>query len=304
MGTIVPPLLVHYRPKWNLLQNTAFKYFQGIGAGLVIGVAFIHSFTEGTSGLSSESSGWPDYPWGGFFAMVGLLSTWSCEAFISVYMEHIRNKSSQTQLNQVSNESDDVELTTMKHKHEKHHDDKAKDEHCDHALEEIFSPNNPVIHDHTTMLILLFGLTFHSVFVGFAIGLGNELDLFIAILAHQFLEALALGFHLAKSYSTTIRPSIFLVLTPVIVFTLSAPIGTAIGIGVSSSICASDTTFSIVSGIFNSLSAGILIYVGTVHMIKEEFSKSDILSHPLKAFLFWLGVLTGSALMSIIGIWA
>lgn len=48
--------------------------------------------------------------------------------------------------------------------------------------------------------MLLFGLTFHSLFVGIALGVaGDDVSLFLAILFHQFFEGLALGARVARA---------------------------------------------------------------------------------------------------------
>lgn len=156
------------------------------------------------------------------------------------------------------------------------------------------------VKNYSALFILLFGLTFHSIFVGFAIGLANERALFIAVLAHQFFEALALGFHIVKAQLR----SLWVVCVLVLVFSASAPVGTGIGIGIASSICDDPATYTLVEGIFNSLAAGILLYVGCVHMIAENFSKPDVIENWKVAMLCWLGVILGAVLMAILGIWA
>jgi zinc transporter 1/2/3 len=53
---------------------------------------------------------------------------------------------------------------------------------------------------YTELYVLLFGLSFHSIFVGIALGIsGNDWGLFAAIIFHQFFEGLALGARVARA---------------------------------------------------------------------------------------------------------
>lgn len=53
---------------------------------------------------------------------------------------------------------------------------------------------------YTELYVLLFGLSFHSLFVGITLGVsGNDWGLFAAILFHQFFEGLALGARVARA---------------------------------------------------------------------------------------------------------
>lgn len=288
-GCLAPTLIQRFFPRIDVLHHPFFRFCQGLAAGFVVGVALVHSFPDAVDDLGSEEAGLPDYAWGGLFALLGLLGTWTCEAFIAVYLQT-------TAGGHHDHKPDDaVELGEMGQSAPK-----KEEGHCDHALEEVISREQQT-KNYSSMIILLFGLTFHSVFVGFAIGLSEERNLFIAVLCHQFFEALAIGFHMVRA--RTIKKPFFALLL-ILIFSTSAPIGTGIGIGVSVSICQSPGTFAIVAGVFNALAAGILIYVASVHMIAEEASKPDVLKSRVKAFLLWLGVVIGMAIMSVIGIWA
>ena len=306
-GTLCPAVIQKLRPKWDVLKHPCFKFCQGMAGGFVIAVALVHAFPEGSNALENEDIGLPDYAWGGLFALLGLLATWTCEAFITLYLknkksghghghDHDHDHSSQD-----LESRDEVELTEVTAaKLAAKEQEKQNDAHCDHALEKVISMEISS-KDYSALLILLFGLTFHSVFVGFAVGLNNDRNLFIAVLCHQFFEAMAIGFHILR---TRAFKNLWYLALIVGVFSLSAPVGSGIGIGVSATICNDTTTFDLVSGIFETVAAGILIYVGCVHMLAEEFSKPEVLNNWLTAALFWLGVVIGMTLMSIIGIWA
>ena len=56
-----------------------------------------------------------------------------------------------------------------------------------------------------------------------------------------------------------------------LLYGITTPIGIAIGLGVRTSYNPDSTTPSIVSGILDSLSAGVLIYTGLVEVSKQPF---------------------------------
>jgi len=88
-----------------------------------------------------------------------------------------------------------------------------------------------------------------------------------------------------------------------VAFALAAPIGTAIGIAIQRAVQRDQFTYSITDGTFQALSGGILIYVGLVHMLKEELERKELERKDLRVAIF-LGFLLGAATMAIIGIWA
>jgi zinc transporter ZupT len=187
--------------------------------------------------------------------------------------------------------------------HEKPHAHKHKrrDVEADNSDSDESSEEDPDqwIKFYTEMYSLLFGLTFHSFFVGFALGLESEdLGLLIAILAHQFFEAISLGTRVARA---GVKRGWQILLIDLI-FSLAAPVGTAIGMGVQSTILDQPKTYDIVQGCFNGFSAGILIYVGILHLMVEEMERAA--NNRFHQFLTYVGIAAGATMMSILAIWA
>jgi len=154
---------------------------------------------------------------------------------------------------------------------------------------------------YTEMCILLFGLSFHSFFVGLALGINsNDLALLIAIIAHQFFEGLGLGFRIAKAALPKSWQSIILELC----FAISAPVGMAAGIGIQNALQSGSTTLLIVQGVAAAFSAGILIMVGLVHMLQEEMTKPEVIARPALQNAMICGLIVGATILTIIAIWA
>ncbi|KAK1326284.1 Zinc transporter 9 [Acorus calamus] len=104
------------------------------------------------------------------------------------------------------------------------------------------------------------GVVVHSVIIGISLGASETPStirpLVAALSFHQFFEGLSLGGCIvqAKFKAKAITAmSLF--------FSLTTPVGIAIGIGIASNYNDNSPTALIVEGILNSFSAGILIYM-------------------------------------------
>eukprot|EP00026_Physarum_polycephalum_P006792 Phypoly_transcript_06844.p1 GENE.Phypoly_transcript_06844~~Phypoly_transcript_06844.p1 ORF type:complete len:426 (+),score=90.17 Phypoly_transcript_06844:126-1403(+) len=161
--------------------------------------------------------------------------------------------------------------------------------------------NDAQIGYYTELYVLLFGLSFHSLFVGIALGVsGNDWGLFAAIIFHQFFEGLALGARVARAGFKK-KAHIWLL---DVVYSLAIPVGIAIGIGIQSAISHDDFIYNIVNGVFQGLSGGVLIYVALIHMMKEEMERPEFKAGGPLLYIMYTGFLIGAGCMAVIGIWA
>ncbi|KAJ5574254.1 Zinc/iron permease fungal/plant [Penicillium hispanicum] len=158
----------------------------------------------------------------------------------------------------------------------------------------------------TSLFILEFGIVFHSVFIGLTLAVsGSEFTtLYIVLVFHQTFEGLGLGSRLAmlpwprsKRYTPYYLG---------IAFGISTPIAIAIGLGVRQSYPPTGRTTLIVNGVFDSISAGILIYTALVELMAHEFMfSSSMRKAPIRdVLLAFLLLCMGAALMALLGKWA
>lgn len=89
-----------------------------------------------------------------------------------------------------------------------------------------------------------------------------------------------------------------------IFFSLTTPVGAAIGIAISSSYNENSPPALVVEGTFNGLADGILIYMALVDLLAEDFMNPRVQTN-LKIQL-WVNVslLLGAGCMSLLGRWA
>ncbi|KAF9915644.1 high-affinity Zn(2+) transporter zrt1 [Lobosporangium transversale] len=153
--------------------------------------------------------------------------------------------------------------------------------------------------------ILEAGIAAHSVIVGISLGVssGTEfLGLLAALAFHQFFEGFALGARIADLEFEKTYTHYLLAL----VFSLTMPIGAAIGIGISSSYNPYSASTILIEGIFDAISTGILLYMGYVNLLAVEFNMNGEIrkeSTKVKSMCF-ISLWTGVAAMAIIGVYA
>ncbi|KAK8108526.1 plasma membrane low affinity zinc ion protein [Apiospora sp. TS-2023a] len=158
----------------------------------------------------------------------------------------------------------------------------------------------------TAIFILEFGVIFHSIFIGLTLAVaGDEFDiLYIVLVFHQTFEGLGLGARLAtaswpkaKSYMPYLLAGLY---------AISTPIAIAVGLGVRQTLSPSSPTTLIVNGVFDSISAGILLYTGLVELLAHEFMfNPDMQKAGLRIKLLALGCIAlGAGLMALLGKWA
>lgn len=163
-------------------------------------------------------------------------------------------------------------------------------------------------HNHKVSTYLLeFGIAMHSVLIGLALGTeegSTFIALFIALCFHQFFEAIALGAQISKLETKSVIPAIAMV----IFFSITTPIGTAIGIAVRSNNFNPKSLAALITiGVLDSVAGGILIYVALVNLIAGEMGPNAHEFFALKKrfkFLYFAALYLGAALMAVIGRWA
>lgn len=158
----------------------------------------------------------------------------------------------------------------------------------------------------TAIFILEFGVVFHSIFIGLTLAVaGAEFNtLFVVLVFHQTFEGLGLGSRLAVTpWPKSKRWTPYVM---ALAYGLSTPIALAVGLGVRGTYLPGSQTSLIVNGIFDSISAGILIYTGLVELMAHEFMFSEVMRKaPIKVVLSAFAMMClGAGLMALLGKWA
>lgn len=285
------------------------KYF---GSGVIIATAFIHLLGPAEEALTNPCLTGPiaEYSWVEGIILMTIVAMFFVELMVMRYSRfgagpgHNGEDHFQTPI--------DTAEPMVEENQQKSH--VPGEDHLGHSREHKDADHpgkdTAAIEDYTAQLtsifILEFGIIFHSVFIGLTLAVSGEefTTLYIVLVFHQTFEGLGLGSRLAQiPWPTSKR------LTPYflgLAYGLSTPIAIAIGLSVRQSYPPEGRTTLIVNGVFDSISAGILIYTALVELMAHEFMFSRSMRrapiHDVLAAFFLLCL--GAGLMALLGKWA
>ncbi|XP_002969921.2 zinc transporter 4, chloroplastic isoform X2 [Selaginella moellendorffii] len=163
--------------------------------------------------------------------------------------------------------------------------------------------------EHTTIRhvvisqVLELGIVTHSVIIGLSLGVSQSpctiRPLLAALSFHQFFEGFALGGCISqagfKSWSSSCMAFFFSVTTP---------LGIGMGMGISEIYKANSPKALIMEGFFNSVSAGILVYMSLVDLIAADFISKRMRCDRRLQLMSYLALFTGALAMSSLALWA
>ncbi len=296
------------------------RYF---GSGVIIATAFIHlldpAYTEiGPASCVGLTGGWASYSWPPAIALAAAMTTFLLD-FVAEYYVQMR-------YNLPHNEAQ-VEATITTNgqvTHQQLHSgdmndmaERGRNDSKDHKgysdlgeLQKLSGDSQETELLFQTQiaafLILEFGVLFHSVFIGLNLGVAGADDfktLFPVLVFHQSFEGLGIGARL----SAIPFPSRFSWGPWVLcaAYGLTTPIAIAIGLGLRSTYDNSSFTANVVNGLFDSISAGILMYTGFVEMIARDFLFNPERTNKKSRLTFMLVCLfLGAGIMALLGKWA
>ena len=153
-------------------------------------------------------------------------------------------------------------------------------------------------------MILEFGVIFHSVIIGLNLGVaGSEFSILYPVLVfHQSFEGMGIG---ARMSAIPFKHDSILPWILCAAYGLTTPTAIAIGIGLRTTYNPGSFTAQVISGVFDSTSAGILIYTGLVELLARDFLFNPLRTKDNKRIIFMLScVFAGVGLMAVLGKWA
>lgn len=153
------------------------------------------------------------------------------------------------------------------------------------------------------MQVLELGIVVHSVIIGISLGASQSAKtirpLVAALTFHQLFEGMGLGGCISQAKFQTKA-----IIIMVGFFSLTTPVGIAIGIGISEIYNENSPTALIVEGILNSASAGILIYMALVDLLAADFMNPKMQASFTLQLGSNLSLLLGAGSMSLLAKWA
>ncbi|XP_034683928.1 zinc transporter 4, chloroplastic-like isoform X2 [Vitis riparia] len=285
---------------------------------------------------------WSKFPFSGFFAMVSALATLVVDFVGTQYYERKQERTQASEARVRPSDSDGIvpfieakdsngkvfgeeegggmHIVGM-HAHAAHHrhNHPQGEESCDgrrgghdhshghghshgFGLEDGDDEDGGIRHVVVSQVLEL-GIISHSVIIGLSLGVSQSpctiRPLIAALSFHQFFEGFALGGCISqaqfKTLSTTLMACFFAITTPA---------GIAFGTAISSSYNPDSPRALVIEGVFDCVSAGILIYMALVDLIAADFLSKRMKCNVRLQVLSYLMLFLGAGMMSALAIWA
>lgn len=297
LGKVVPAL----RPEKDI-----FFIVKAFAAGVILATGFIHvlpdAFDHLTDPCLTETGKAWEFPFTGFVAMMSAIVTLMIDTFATSYYKG-KNDNGNAMAGRttvdVDNEKEGSGGGIHVHTHATHghaHGSSA-------ALSSNESGLAELIRHRVISQVLELGIVVHSVIIGISLGVSEDIStirpLVAALTFHQFFEGMGLG-----GCITQARFKCRAVIIMALFFSLTTPVGIAIGIGVKNSYKENSPRALAVEGILNAASAGILIYMALVDLLSADFMNPKMQSNRKLQLGANASLLLGAGFMSLLAKWA
>jgi len=287
---ILLPLIAKHKPGWRT-SGYFFAVGKHIGTGVLLALGFIHLLGPAVEQLANECLGapWTEYPFGMLFALVATLTMHMIEVIAHVaFIPDDANDEENDIAHEFNNSQVHLSSTISMQTHTSGHV---------HGI---------LLHTKAertiSAYILEFGLAIHSVIIGITVGVAADAELAALIPAlcfHQLFEGIALGSLLAEVDFSSAKEFIL-----ALIFSLSSPVGIAIGVGIHASYDENSATANIVQGTFDAVSAGIIFYIAFAQMLAQEFPKDfEASKGTMRKIILFAGLWIGAGILAFFGIW-
>ncbi|KAG8742223.1 high-affinity Zn(2+) transporter zrt1 [Ceratobasidium sp. 423] len=315
LGAIFP--ILASRLRFLNVHKSIFDGAKYFGSGVIISTAFIHLLAPAVGQLGSNCLHgiWEEYPWAPAIAMIAVFVIFFIELAayrwgtakldalgVKAYDNHGHAHDSAGRHGAHGPETTEQGVTNPEKMDNQSNSELGSHQH-------ITRPH-PMTHSALAQLlgvaVLEFGVVFHSVLIGMTLAVDEDfIIIFVVLIFHQMFEGLGLGTRLAGldlpgSYRSWVPYA------GAVLYGLTTPVGIAAGLGIRTTYNPGSTTSSIVGGIFDSISAGILLYTGLVELLAHDFIFNPAMHRaPIGKLLYACGMMClGAGLMSLIGRWA
>jgi len=307
-GALFPVLAK--RTSWLRVPTAVFDFAKYFGSGVIIATAFIHLLGPALEELESPclAAAWSDYPYALAFCLLSALMIFIVEviafrwgsrklAKLGVYYDTHGHKVGSHAAHGPEGDFEQPAPDTTTHSKGESSTDIEK--------QPSWTIDDSALAQIVGVAILEFGVTLHSLLIGLTLAVSPEFKvLFVVLVFHQTFEGLGIGSRLAfmrlpEGYN-------WVPIAGAVLYGLTTPLGIAVGLGVRDTYNPGSTTASIVSGVLDALSAGILMYTGFVELLAHEFLFNKEMMNGSNGKLIYAltCMLLGTGLMALLGRWA
>ncbi|PHU29630.1 Fe(2+) transport protein 2 [Capsicum chinense] len=274
-----------------LQPNTKlFVLVKAFASGVILATGYMHVLPDSFDDLRSEclpETPWRKFPFTTFVAMLSAILTLSVDSYAMSYFKKHKLESGD------GNGGDYV-----------HNNGKMESQNGHvHGLAKCDDKASQLLRYRVVAQVLELGIIVHSVVIGLSMGASDNpctiRPLVAAMCFHQLFEGMGLGGCILQGeYGMKMKATL------VSFFSLTTPLGIALGIGLSNVYSEDSPTALIVVGLLNACSAGLLNYMALVDLLAYEFMGTKLQNNMKLQTWAYLAVLLGAGGMSVMAIWA
>ena len=284
------------------------RYF---GAGVIVATAFIHlldpAYSEiGPNTCVGMTGNWGQYAWCPAIVltsvMIIFLLDFCAERYVEIKYGVVVEQDIQCTITATHNNDTRQSESQTDMSGVDHSDEKGINTDLEHG--DTPAGKAAFRQQIAAFLILEFGVIFHSVIIGLNLGVvGSSFStLYVVLVFHQSFEGLGIG---ARMSTIPFSPRSWLPWILCSLYGLTTPIAIAVGLGLRTTYNSGSFTANVVSGVLDSMSAGILIYTGLVELLARDFLFDPRRTRDSKRLAFMMvTTFLGAAVMALLGKWA
>ncbi|XP_027118583.2 zinc transporter 8-like isoform X1 [Coffea arabica] len=281
-------------------KSNFFFIIKAFTAGIILATGFIHILPDAFDSLTSPCipiNPWGNFPFTGFVAMVAAICTLMVDVYAnSYYKKKYGNENFQATVGAGDRNNGESNLSGVLplHTHAIHGHGHASMEGDTISTE---------LRYRVISQVLEFGIIMHTRFIAIALGASGSLKtirpLLVAFTFYLFFEGIGLGGCITQGKFNVRAIAIMSVF-----FSLTTPVGIAIGIGIANVYEQNSPIAIIVEGIFDSASAGILIYLALVDLLSADLTNPKMQSNSKLLLGANVSFLFGASCMCLLAKWA
>jgi zinc transporter 1/2/3 len=302
LGASLPGLLsLSNHPK----VVTTIKILAFAGTGVILSTSIIHLLLPAQETLSSSClpdawlTSYPSYAF--LICLIAISLMFMGDYMITTFIMETFKKKEATVAAAASDETNTASGSSIAGPCKVH--SPCKDLECGGRPLLTVTPESRL--QYTAVILAEISIALHSVIIGLVLGVAPASEvavLLIALTFHQMLEGVALG---SAAVDAGLGRKAYAIL--VLVFSLTTPLGTAVGIAVRSSMNPNGVDVLLSQGILDAICAGMLIYLAFSEHL-NAFKSQAIWLRGQGSLLVTVSCLAafaaGVSVMAVIGVWA
>ncbi|THZ27571.1 ZIP zinc/iron transport family [Aureobasidium pullulans] len=284
------------------IPTAVYLFARYFGSGVIVSTAFIHLLDPAYQNIGPNScvgmtGNWAMYSWTPAIMLASCMCIFVVDVVAQKYVADRYGLDLHTNVEGIITGSAPSNTPASRDVIHKTDEEKALD--TEKAEKVAFA------QQFAAFLILEFGIIWHSIFIGLNFGVaGSEWStLYIVLMFHQGFEGLGIGARMSM-IPFPVKYRNWLPWLCIAGYGVTTPISMAVGLGLRTTYNSGSYESLLIVGVFDAISAGILVYNGLVELLARDFLFEPQTRSNRRLTFMMVCVFFGAMLMCIVGEWA